>query len=162
MELKTLKDSVWDACSLHVRHKYADKNGNIACYTCPAVKPLKEMQAGHGIGNRSNAKIFDLRIIRPQCIGCNIFQHGRYDVFTRKLIKEYGEEGYDQIAKECSQTKNYSEEELWDLLINFSDHMDYKQIIMKEVRKLRQKATSLRKQAEKLDKDAEKLESKVK
>jgi hypothetical protein len=50
----------------------------------------KEAQAGHGLSGRGNSILFDPEICRPQCISCNIFKGGNYDIFHQKLIKETG------------------------------------------------------------------------
>lgn len=88
-ELTKLKKDVWTLVSKYIRYKYA-VNGIDTCYTCGVQKPIKEMQAGHAIGGRGNAIIFDIDIIRPQCYSCNICKGGNYDVFHEKLIREHG------------------------------------------------------------------------
>ena len=50
----------------------------------------EDAQAGHAIGGRHNAVLFDEEIIRVQCCGCNIFKRGNYQVFITKLIEENG------------------------------------------------------------------------
>lgn len=60
------------------------------------------MQAGHGIGGRSNAVLFDERLVKPQCMGCNIFGRGQYRIFTRKLIDELGLVEYDKMVHEST------------------------------------------------------------
>lgn len=54
------------------------------------------MQAGHAIGGRHNAVLFDLDLIRVQCVQCNVFLHGNYHIFTTKLIRENGLEWWEQ------------------------------------------------------------------
>lgn len=69
--------------------------------------PIKEAQAGHGIGGRNNAVLFMEKIVRPQCVGCNVFGRGKYAIFTRKLIDELGLHEYDRIVMESNIAIQY-------------------------------------------------------
>ena len=111
-ELTKLKKDTWSWCSKYVRLKYADYNGYDTCYTCGVVKHYKEMQAGHGFGGRTNGILFELKVIRPQCAGCNIFKHGNYDVFHTKLEKEYGYGFLQKMLKQKNTTKQFTIQEL--------------------------------------------------
>lgn len=92
-----IKKKAWSQFSLYIRLKYSDTLGMAFCYTCGARKKYKELQAGHGIGGRNNSILFDERIVRPQCAGCNIWGRGKYSIFAEKLIKEMGAEAYSQL-----------------------------------------------------------------
>lgn len=95
-----LKVKAWGIFSKYIRLKYADAEGMVDCYTCNNErKHWTKMQAGHGIGGRTNAVLFLEDIVKPQGVGCNMFANGRYAVFTRKLIEELGLERYDEIVK---------------------------------------------------------------
>jgi len=74
--------------SLFIRYKYADKNGYVRCYTCDTIKPVKEMQCGHWIPRNILGTRFSEKNCRPQCVGCNMFNRGRPDVFSVNLMKE--------------------------------------------------------------------------
>ena len=95
--LKSLKNKAWKLCSEYVRRKDADEGGFVGCYTCGTSLHWKlEAQAGHAIGGRNNAVLFDVDILRPQCVACNVFRRGNYPVFTAKLIRENGLEWFEQ------------------------------------------------------------------
>lgn len=113
-----LKKKAWSVVSRYVRITSADADGNCQCYTCEKVYPWKKMQAGHGIGGRNNAVLFDLRLIRPQCVGCNIFARGRYQVFIPRLITELGAKVFMKMAEDANRIVKYTDE-------------DYKNIIKK-------------------------------
>lgn len=102
-----MKKKAWAMFSRYVRllHALGDVN---ECYTCEGIFPIKNLQAGHGIGGRNNAVLFMEEVVRPQCRGCNIFAHGRYAVFTRKLIDELGMERYDELVKESNKSVKYT------------------------------------------------------
>lgn len=101
------KAKAWSAFSLYIRTKYADEDGLVACYTCGKRAEIKNMQAGHGIGGRNNAVLFMEDIVKPQCMGCNVFGRGQYARFTRKLIDELGMDRYDEIVKDSNKTVKY-------------------------------------------------------
>jgi len=85
--ISKLKKELDTVFSLFIRHKYA-VNGLVHCYTCTTVKPIKEMQNGHWIPRNNLATRFSEDNCRPQCVGCNMFNKGRPDVFAVNLIKE--------------------------------------------------------------------------
>lgn len=112
LSLKREKAKAWRAFSLYIHLKEATKDGHgthwIKCYTCGKPHDYKEMNAGHGIGGRNNAILFDERIVRPQCVGCNIWGRGQYQIFTRKLIGELGLKKYDEIVQNSSNALKYT------------------------------------------------------
>lgn len=110
-----MKEKAWKMCSRYIRLKDVDLNGNNTCYTCSSMKPYKQMQAGHGIAGRGNAILFVEDILRPQCVGCNIFQHGRHDVFVYKLTKELGQERMDYLMSLKHTTLDYTKEDYEEL-----------------------------------------------
>jgi hypothetical protein len=100
--LKALKDELWHLFSLWVRVTYSH-NGYVECYTCGKRLPLKEAQAGHGISGRGNAILFEPLVVRPQCVQCNIYKHGNYEAFIPKLIREIGQEKYEELVRYSKQ-----------------------------------------------------------
>lgn len=88
--LGQLKKQAWCLLSQCIRKEDAAMTGHCQCYTCGATLTIREAQAGHAIGGRHNAVLLDEEIIRPQCIACNVFRRGMYQVFITKLIEERG------------------------------------------------------------------------
>lgn len=74
--------------SKYIRHKHADDNGYIRCYTCGKVRLVKEMQCGHFISRTKYATRFDEDNCRPQCVACNMFHEGNGYIFGKKLEAE--------------------------------------------------------------------------
>ena len=108
---KKSKDKAWKAFSLYIRTKYADKDGMVKCYTCGNTMHWKKAQAGHGLGGRYNAVLFMEEFVRVQDVGCNMYAGGRYAVFTKKLIEEYGSERYFELVREANQSIQYTIED---------------------------------------------------
>lgn len=102
-KLKKELDSIF---SRYIRHKHA-KDGMVKCYTCSVVKPVKEMQNGHWIPRNILSTRFDEMNCRPQCVGCNMFNKGRPDVFALKLLEEYGEEKLRELQKRRNEIIRY-------------------------------------------------------
>ena len=90
LSLKKLKKKADDIYSKKLRLKFSDDNGNVKCFTCSTIKNWKEIQCGHYITRKITILRYDPRNTRPQCVGCNMFNQGRLDVFAFNLVREYG------------------------------------------------------------------------
>lgn len=84
-QLKREADRVF---SLYIRQKYADKSGNVPCYTCGKVLAWNRIQNGHFISRGYLATRYLEDNCRPQDVGCNVFGGGRPVEFARKLEEE--------------------------------------------------------------------------
>lgn len=104
-QLKKDLDAVF---SLYIRHKY-EKDGLVPCYTCSVRKPVKQIQNGHWIPRNNLATRFSEENCRPQCVGCNMFQKGKPDVFAVNLIKE----GIDIVELQQSRYRVFKVDINW-------------------------------------------------
>jgi hypothetical protein len=114
---KKWKKKAWSIFSQYIRLKNREYGEYTKCYTCGTLKEWKKMQAGHGIGGRSNAVLFDERLVKPQCAGCNLFGGGQYRIFTRKLIDELGLKEYDKMVHDSTTSlplKEYQFKEIYE------------------------------------------------
>lgn len=118
------KDAADKWFSLYIRMKDADFGGYNRCYTCSKVAHYKELQCGHFISRASNVLRFDPDNARVQCVGCNVFKHGNYIKYTRKLIKEKGEEFVDYLEKKGKQTHQFTLKELLDIGADFKKRVE--------------------------------------
>lgn len=108
--LAKLKIELDRVFSLYIRQKYADPHtGMVKCYTCSTVKHWKEMQNGHWIPRNNLSTRFSEENCRVQCVGCNMFQKGRPDVFAVNLIKE----GVDIVALEQTKYRVFKIDRAW-------------------------------------------------
>jgi hypothetical protein len=105
-KLKKELDAIF---SKYIRAKYADNNGYVQCYTCSVKKPISEMQNGHWIPRNNLATRFSEENCRPQCVGCNMFNKGRPDVFAVNLLKE----GIDIINLQQTKYKVFKIDAIW-------------------------------------------------
>lgn len=120
-----LKDKAWSLTSLYVRRLYSDKNGYARCYTCHKKDHYKNLQAGHFVPSRRISILFDLRGLRVQCIGCNVFQYGRPLEFMQEMEKEIGideaRELRDELMRLRNAPKKMSESDYQDLILELND-----------------------------------------
>lgn len=106
---KKLHDKTWTLMSKWIRIKDADWKGFNECYTCGVVKDYRELQAGHYKHDRLD---FDERNLKPQCVKCNHFNSGKLDIYSERLIKEYGLKWFNKLVKDAWEHTGYSYEEL--------------------------------------------------
>jgi len=87
--------------------RLADKNGKVDCFTCNA-KDLQgsNRQLGHLWSKASLGAYmkYDLRILKWQCSGCNIWQGGRGADFYARMLRENGQEYMEKLEKDRQMT----------------------------------------------------------
>ena len=120
---KQLKKIAWDLYSKVTRISSSDQYGFCNCYTCGDHRHYKAMQAGHGVAGRGNYVLFNDEVVRVQCPRCNLKQpyglDGNYQVFIPKLIKEIGQERYEEIERKshevCKLPKGFYDDKIIEL-----------------------------------------------
>ena len=95
-----MKKTAWQWFSKYIRLRDCLKttgNPEIGrCVTCGNIKLFTELQAGHGIGGRSNSILFDEELVNAQCVYCNYHKKGNYENYIEVLIDRHGREWYDK------------------------------------------------------------------
>jgi len=117
--VKSLKAKAWKLFSEYIRRSYADRNGYVSCYTCGTKAHWKQLQAGHAIGGRRNAVLFDEELVRPQCVACNVFLRGNYPVYVAKLIGENGLEWFNRKLAGSRKAVKISKPDLQELIAKY-------------------------------------------
>lgn len=84
------------------------------------------MQNGHWIPRNNLATRFSEENCRPQCVGCNMFQNGKPDIFAVNLIKE----GIDIVALQQSRYRVFKVDSIW-----YQTQIDYYKQKVKEYEK---------------------------
>lgn len=108
------KKKAWNIFSKYIRLRdclqtTGDKEYGI-CYTCGKQFHFKELQAGHGIAGRANSILFNEQLVNAQCRGCNLFKGGCLDVYTIKLINQYGKKQVEEwhiLSRQSKPMKTY-------------------------------------------------------
>lgn len=114
--LKSLKAKAWRLFSEWIRRKDADEGGTVACFTCGALRYWKELHAGHFVGGRRNAVLFNEEIVKPQCILCNIYLAGNYHEYTLRMIDLHGREKVREFLQLRHKTLKYTRSDMEDLI----------------------------------------------
>lgn len=123
--LKSLKAKAWKLCSQWVRRKDADEGGFVSCYTCGApIHAVLEAKAGHAIPGRHGSVLLDVDILRPQCVRCNVFMRGRYEVFAAKLIRENGIEWFERKLEGARQVVKMTRSDYEEAIESFRRKLD--------------------------------------
>ena len=86
-QLKKELDRVF---SIYIRQKFPQE-----CYTCR--KQAVTLQCGHFVSRQYLATRWDEDNCRPQCIGCNIYGHGKPLDFEERLKKDLGEKHVEKM-----------------------------------------------------------------
>lgn len=119
IEFATIVNDLDLVFSRYIRHKYADENGLVQCYTCPSKEPIAIIENGHYISRKHMFLRWDERNCRPQCNVCNSMKHGNMAVYTQNLEKELP--GITDILMEESRTVyKWSQYELKSMISEYS------------------------------------------
>ena len=115
-----LKDKLDKVFSLYIRLRDSDENGFCTCYTCGKVAHYKEMQNGHFWSRTHLSTRFNEDNCKVQCVGCNIFKKGNYIVYTKKLLKELGEEKFNELERLKNSTVKISKAEYEQMIEHYN------------------------------------------
>jgi len=121
--LGALKKEAWKLLSLVIRHGAADHRGWANCFTCGKASPVVELQAGHAIGGRTGAVLFDEDLLRPQCVACNIYKRGNYPIYVAKLIREHSLEWWEEKLEESRKIRKYTRSELLEMIESYKSRL---------------------------------------
>ncbi len=83
--------------SRFIRLRAADKDGNVACFTCYHIYPYKKLHNGHYVLRGYKSVRWNEDNCRPQCGVCNLWRKGEPVTFRENLVKELGEEKVKEI-----------------------------------------------------------------
>lgn len=100
--LKKVKAKAWTAFSLYIRTRdclKATGTPNLGiCVTCGKQCDIKQLQAGHFIGGRTNSVLFVEDNCFAQCLSCNVFLRGNYDKYLIFMLDTVGEKRVRELA----------------------------------------------------------------
>ena len=120
--IKPVKKRAWDVFSEYIRLRDADKNGYCTCITCGKRTRWNDgMQAGHGMAGRTNAILFEEKLVAAQCLACNMFKNGMPDEYHEVLLKKYGEEGYYELLRQKHSSRRFTVDELEEMISEWRD-----------------------------------------
>lgn len=86
--ISLIQRKIWEECKRIIRTRYPN-----VCYTCGQTGLTgANWQTGHLWAKASLGAYlkYDLRVLRPQCSGCNIWKGGMGADFYTRMLKEEG------------------------------------------------------------------------
>ena len=104
-----LQKKVWEQCKRIIRERY-----NHDCYTCNARNlEGSNLQTGHMIakGSLPLRYKYDLNLLRPQCMRCNIHNGGMGAYFVKRWEAEGN--NFEELERKIKQEKPMSSLEAW-------------------------------------------------
>jgi hypothetical protein len=122
--VKNLRHLAWNLLSKIIRQSNVDHRDIGKCFTCDQEEHWKYLQAGHAIGGRHNAVLFDESIIRTQCATCNFFRRGNYQIFVTKLIEENGMDWWKQKLSDSKVLKTYTRSDYETMIENYRERLE--------------------------------------
>ena len=98
--------------SQYIRKSYANDFGMAECYTCNKVLQYKDLQNGHFISRGHMNTRWDEMNNHAQCIGCNVFNHGKMDEYALFMVKKYGEGILEEMKKRKDTLRQWTIKEM--------------------------------------------------
>ena len=116
--LKAKLDKVF---SEYIRLKNANGIGFCQCVTCGKYYHWTKIQNGHYMSRRYMATRYSEMNCHPQCMPCNVMQHGNIPLYRIWLVKHYGEEKVRKLENAAiTQTVKFSDYEYKELISYYS------------------------------------------
>jgi hypothetical protein len=106
-----------------VRRRHANEHGQVACYTCGAVKHWKQMHAGHFMSRSKMATRWNETNVQVQCVACNIFRAGEQFKFGLALDTQLGEGTAEEMLYLSNQSGQYSIEQLREMIAHYRERL---------------------------------------
>lgn len=98
--------------SKFIRMRGADRCGTVECVTCGKVAHYSEVHAGHFVKRQHMSLRFDPRNVQVQCVKCNLFMGGAQDEYAAWIIKNYGNEVFEELMRLKRVARKWTREEL--------------------------------------------------
>lgn len=108
-----------------IRRTHADGHTGLAsCVTCGAVKPWKELHAGHFIAKSLGLAIyFEERNLAPQCYYCNVKLHGNGPRFALYLVNKHGPGILEELDAMRQAGRKITEPEYLELIAHYQQKL---------------------------------------
>lgn len=83
--------------SEYIRLRNADSNGFCRCVTCGKHFHWTKIQNGHYMSRKYMSTRFSEMNCHPQCMPCNVMNHGNIPVYRMWLVKRYGQDEVERL-----------------------------------------------------------------
>jgi hypothetical protein len=123
--LSRAKNKAWKYFSIFIRTrdclKYTGDPTEGMCVTCKLWFPFNQLQAGHFVGGRTNALLFDEEIVHTQCARCNLFLKGNYQAYTLFMLKKHTEEEIEELLSRKFITLKLSTDDFLEIADKYKE-----------------------------------------
>lgn len=86
------------------------------CISCGRVLSIDQADAGHFIKRGNMATRFNEDNVHSQCIRCNRFQDGNYELFRKNLEEKIGSTRLAQLIQLGHSTVKYSNSDIEEMI----------------------------------------------
>lgn len=108
------KAKAWQSFSRFIRQRDS-RNGQIVCFTCEFVFPIKNTQASHFVPGRHNSVLFDPRNCHAACYRCNVLLSGNLINYYPKMVAKYGIDVIEELKDLDRTPKQFKVYELVEI-----------------------------------------------
>ena len=108
------KREAWKIFSLYIRTRDSH-NGEVECFTCNFIFPIKQIQAGHFIPGRRNSLLFNETNCHPQCMQCNVYKKGNLIEYYPRMVEKYGLDVIEKLKDLNYQITQYKVADLIEI-----------------------------------------------
>jgi hypothetical protein len=123
------KETAWKNFARYIKLRDAVRStGDVfyaKCVTCGEIKPIEDMDAGHGIPGRMNSVLFNEDLVNAQCRKCNRGGGGELQMYKRVLIERHGQDKWDYWQSTKNSSVKYTQ-------------FDFEEISKKYLRKIKE------------------------
>lgn len=117
MKKKNYKAKLDKVFSEYIRLKNANDIGFCQCVTCGKYFHWTKIQNGHYMSRRFMATRYSEMNCHPQCMSCNVMQHGNIPQYRMWLVRHYGEDKVKMLENAAlTQTVKMGEYEYKELI----------------------------------------------
>lgn len=127
--ISALKKEAWTIFSKYVRARDAIRTtGGIMtakCITCPEIKKVTEMDAGHFQSRSHNTIFLDEHNVHAQCKGCNMPPNsGEQYLYGKQIAELYGQEELERLMSARYRTKQFKRTELLMIIGDYRQRLE--------------------------------------
>jgi len=124
MNYKELEKALDKVFSEYIRLRDADSNGYVWCITCGRTHYWSDghqINCGHFIPRGRKATRFDERNCHGQCVKCNMYKSGEWDIYEQRMIELYGKEVVEEIKQKSRIGGGYNSYQLREKIIEYRE-----------------------------------------
>jgi hypothetical protein len=127
LDTKTYKELEKDLdriFSEYIRLRDADQNGYVSCITCGSIHYWfdgHQINNGHFLPRGRKATRFDEMNCHSQCVRCNMYKSGEWDIYEQRLIELYGKEAVEELKLKSRIGGGYDGCQLKEKIIEYRE-----------------------------------------